>query len=73
MINFDVLYKTENSLFDDIIRFVEDVVVGGNDVKREEREAFIQQYLAAPGGKDAAQVIYENMCDEILNGERLEK
>lgn len=73
MINFDVLYKTENSLFDDIVRFVKDVVIGGNDIKREEREAFIQQYLAAPGGKDAAQVIYENMCDEILNGERLEK
>lgn len=48
----------------DIERFIEDVVLGGNDPKREERERFYEKYLLPPGGQSVAQ----NILDEIERG-----
>ena len=47
----------------DIRRFIDDVVLGGNDPMRFEREKFFSDYLLPPGGKSVAQ----NMIDDIVN------
>lgn len=47
----------------DIRRFIDDVVLGGNDPMCPEREQFFHDYLLPPGGKSVAQ----NMLDEIVN------
>ena len=46
----------------DIRRFIDDVVLGGNDPMRPEREQFFRDYLLPPGGKSVAQ----NMLDDIV-------
>lgn len=48
----------------DIERFVEEVVLGGNDPKKEERERFYNKYLLPPNGQSVAQ----NILDEIERG-----
>lgn len=48
----------------DIERFIEDVVLGGNDPKKELRERFYNKYLLPPNGQSAAQ----NILDEIERG-----
>ena len=47
----------------DIRRFIDDVVLGGNDPMRPEREQFFRDYLLPPGGKSVAQ----NMLDDIVD------
>lgn len=66
MINFEVLYKTESNLKKDIIRFIEEVVIEGNDEKKEARSAFIQDYLKTKNGKSAAENIYDNICEAVF-------
>ncbi len=46
----------------DIIRFIEDIVLAGIDPMREEREEFVRQYLVPPYGKTVA----ENTMDVLL-------
>ena len=46
----------------DIIRFVEDVVLRGNDPMKAEREEFVKQYLIPPHDKSVA----ENTMDILL-------
>ena len=46
----------------DIRHFIDDVVLGGNDPMRSEREQFFRDYLLPPGGKSVAQ----NMLDDIV-------
>lgn len=48
----------------EIRRFLEDVVLGGNDPKKAERERFYEKYLLPPNGRSAAQ----NILDEIERG-----
>ena len=43
-------------------RFVDDVVIAGNDPLRAEREEFFERYLLPPGGKSVAQ----NTLDDIV-------
>jgi len=69
-INYEVLYHTENGLKEDIEKFIVDVVINGNDVKKEERTAFVQKYLLPPNGKTSAENIYDNIIDEIQNGDK---
>lgn len=47
---------------EDIIHFIEDVVLGGDDPMKEEREEFARQYLIPPHGKTVA----ENTMDILL-------
>lgn len=57
---FDLHYKGQS--MDDIRRFIDDVVCGGNDVMRSERLSFVNEHLLPRGGRSAA----ENILDEIL-------
>lgn len=50
--------KTEQ----DIINFIEDVVLAGNDPMKQGREEFVKQYLLPPNGKTVA----ENTMDVLL-------
>ena len=50
---------------DDIRNFLNQVVIGGKDSKKAEREAFFNKYLLPPNGKTAAQNIYDNILDSI--------
>jgi hypothetical protein len=49
---------------EEIVAFIEDVVLGGKDPKKEERQAYYQKYLCPPGGHSVA----ENIYNEILKG-----
>lgn len=46
---------------DDIQRFIEDVIIGGNDTLQEKRHQFYNDILVPPNGKSVA----ENIIDEI--------
>lgn len=46
----------------DVIRFIEEVVLGGNDPMRVEREEFVKQYLNPSYGK----TVVENTMDVLL-------
>ena len=46
----------------DIRRFIDDVVVGGNDPMQPQREQFFNDYLLPPGGSSVAQ----NMLNDIV-------
>lgn len=72
-INFEVLYHTNNNLKADIEKFIVDVVINGNDYKKDERMEFINKYLLPPNGKSAAENIYDNILDEIKNGDKKKK
>lgn len=48
---------------DDIIDFIEEVVLNGNDPMKKQREDFFAKYLLPPNGKTVAQ----NTMDDILN------
>lgn len=69
-VNFKVLYHTDNDLKSDIEKFIVDVVINGNDVKADQRTEFIEKFLLPPNGKTAAQNIYDNILDEIQNGDK---
>ena len=49
----------------DIRRFIDDVVLGGNDPMRPQREQFYNDYLLPPGGKSVARNILDDIIDSI--------
>lgn len=49
---------------EDIERFIEEVVLGGNDQMKSQRENVYQAYLKSPNGKTFS----ENVVDDILKG-----
>lgn len=64
--NFEILYKTRRDFVkEDIVRFIEDVVLEGHDEKKSEREAFIKEYLLPPNGKTATENIYDGICETL--------
>ncbi len=69
-INFEVLYHTTKDMKKDIDAFIQNVVINGDDIKETERTSFIKQYLTPPNGKTSAENIYDNMLDEIMNGDK---
>ncbi len=58
---FDMHYKASSEA--EIERFVEEVVIGGKDTMRKEREEFYASNLVPPGGHTAC----ENIIESILN------
>ena len=53
----------------EIISFLENVVLGGEDPLRNKRLAFYNDYLIPPGGKSVAEIIYEDLIESLkLNG-----
>lgn len=51
---------------DDIKHFLDDVVLFGQDPKREGREAFFNTYLLPPGGVSVGQNIYQDIVSSIF-------
>jgi hypothetical protein len=46
----------------DIRRFIDDVVLDGNDPMLPQREQFFRDYLLPPGGKSVAQNVVDDIC-----------
>ncbi len=61
---FEQHYHATNA--DGITKFIEDVVVNGNDIKRRQREAFVLEYLKPPYGLSATMNIYKIINQETL-------
>ena len=51
---------------DDIKRFIDDVVLSGNDPLKQKREEYYQNYLLPPNGKTVAQNIYDDMVKSLF-------
>ena len=69
--NFEVLYHTRGDhLKEDIEKFIVDVVINGKDTKKEERTEFVNKHLLPPNGKTSADNIFDNIIDEINNGDK---
>ena len=49
----------------DIRRFVDDVVLQGNDPMRPQREHFFSEYLLPPGGRSVAQNVVDDIVEEL--------
>lgn len=60
---YDVHYKVTCN--DDIRRFIDDVVIAGNDPMKEQREEYYNKYLRPPGGKSVAQNIYDDLIKSL--------
>lgn len=52
---------------EDIVTFIESVVLNGNDKMKDKRDKFYNEILNPPKGKSASQNIYENLTKEIFN------
>ena len=62
-LSFQQYYKACNT--DDIIRFLEEVVLKGNDPLKESREKFFEEYLAPFNGKMPSENIIEAIENKI--------
>lgn len=51
---------------DDIISFIEKVVLDGQDTMKAQRDHFYEIYLLPPHGKSASQNIFDHICQEIF-------
>lgn len=60
---YDVHYKVSSN--EDIKRFIDDVVIAGNDPMKVQREEYYQHYLLPPNGKSVAQNIYDDMTKSL--------
>ena len=68
---YEELYHTEGeTLKEDIDSFVKKVVIRGMDSKAKSRSAFVKEYIAPPNDKTATENIYDNILDEIQNGDK---
>lgn len=61
---YDVHYKVTSN--EDIKRFIDDVVLAGNDPMKVLREEYYQNYLLPPHGKTVAQSIYDDIIKTIF-------
>lgn len=50
---------------EDIVRFIEDVVIAGNDPMKDERMQFVNKYLLPPNGKTVAQNTMDILLREL--------
>jgi CDP-glycerol glycerophosphotransferase (TagB/SpsB family) len=51
---------------EDIIQFIEKVIIDGEDSLKQRRDIFYRNVLTPPGGKSASQNIYESLCEELF-------
>ena len=69
----EILYKNfyipKNDLKEDIENFIQDVVINGNDYKKEERTEFVKQYFGKINGKTASENIYDEIIKFLEKGE----
>lgn len=50
---------------DDIVSFIENVVLGGYDARKEVRDTFLKTYLPASGNGTVAEAIYRDILDGL--------
>ena len=69
----EILYKNfyipTNELKEDIENFIQDVVINGNDYKKEQRTQFVKQYFGKINGKTASENIYDEIIKFLEKGE----
>lgn len=69
----EILYKNFytpiNELESDIEHFIQDVVINGNDYKKEERTEFVKQYFGKINDKTASENIYDEIIKFLEKGE----
>ena len=54
---------------EDIIKFIDDVVIGGNDNQSEARKKIMDEYLLPPNGRLASENMYLDLCKSLgING-----
>ncbi|MBT0883559.1 CDP-glycerol glycerophosphotransferase family protein, partial [Campylobacter sp. 2018MI13] len=63
---YEVCYKTKNDLKQDIIKFIEDVILKENDYLKQERTKFVKKYFSKINGKTASENIYQEIL-KIIN------
>ena len=66
---YENFYTPTNNLEEDIENFIQDVVINGNDYKKEERTEFVQQYFGKINGKTASENIYDEIIKFLEKGE----
>lgn len=62
------IYDTENNLENDIENFIRDVVINGNDYKKEGRTKFINEFIKPQNGKSASENIYNEIVNYLEKG-----
>lgn len=60
----DLHYRAQNE--EDILAFFQDVVLGGNDPRRPERESFRNRYLIPEAGSSFEDKIYRSMVRDLF-------
>ena len=60
---FNYIYQGNNT--DDIIHFIENVVIKENDYMKEKRSNFVESVLMPPNGKLASENIFYHICNEL--------
>ncbi len=63
---YDLHYFGQNEA--DVRHFIDDVVLGGNDPLRLQREQFYHDYLLPPGGKSVAQNVMDDIVESLALG-----
>ena len=63
---YDLHYFGQNEA--DVRHFIDDVVLGGNDPMRLQREQFYHDYLLPPGGKSVAQNVMDDIVESLALG-----
>lgn len=66
---FQNVYDTKDDLMTDIENFIQDVVINGNDYKKEERTKFVQEYFGKINGKTASENIYDEIIKFLERGD----
>jgi hypothetical protein len=62
-LSFDFVYKAHD--LDDILRFINDTVLNGNDPLLVNRMNFVNQYLIPPNNQTAGLTIFNSLISEI--------
>ncbi len=62
-IAFNFMYKSHNQ--NELINFVEHIVINKNDTLSKERENFVNTYLKPPNNKSANQNIFDSIVNEV--------
>lgn len=60
---YDAHYRVSSN--EDIKRFIDDVVLVGNDPMKAKREEYYKKYLLPPNGKSVAQNIYDDIIKSL--------
>ena len=64
-LNFEVIYKTESDVKEEIVKFIEEVVIGEKDIYKEKRENLVDMYIRPSGNKLASENNYNAIVDYL--------